>query len=46
MIMILVHLCKMMIPPSVFFLFFFFFLILILRAVRGVKGQKIVQSEK
>ena len=38
----LVHLCKMMIPPGVFFLIQIF----ISRDVRAVKGQKIVQNEK
>ena len=41
----MVHLCKIMISPGVFF---FFFKILILWVVIGfeVKGQKIVQNEK
>ena len=40
---VLVHLCKMMISPGVFFIFFKF---LVFHAVRGVKGQKMAQDNK
>ena len=36
----LVHMCTMMIFPSVFFFFFIFFTILVFWVVRGVKGQE------
>ena len=39
----LVHLCKMMISPGIFFHFFEIFIFL---AVRWLKGQKIAQNEK
>ena len=41
----LVHLCKMMISPGVFFIFFFLDSF-IFRAVLGVKGQKMAQDNK
>ena len=40
---LLVHLCKMIIPPG---FFFHFFKILIFQVFREVKGQKMVQNDK
>ena len=44
MIIFVVHKCKMIISPGVFF--FYFFKILIFWVVRRVKGQKMAQNNK
>ena len=41
----MVHMCKMIISPNIFF-FFNFFKILIVLIVRGLKRQKAVQNDK
>ena len=41
----MLHICKMIIPPGIFF-YFHFFKTLIFWVVSGVKGQKIVQNDK
>ena len=44
----MVHLCKMMISPGVFFHFFKIFILWVVRVGEGVdvKGQKMVQNDK
>ena len=45
MIVIYVHICNMIVSPSIFSSFFFF-LILIFQVVSGVKGQKMTKNDK